>query len=253
MWPLIKRDLDQMVTTTLRSSAISHVIFIIIAVVLMWLLGTNKTGLFETRSINLFILLIGMMMAGQIYSQFNLEEDASDRQLTFLQLLPIRTRHIVHSKFLANVIVAYAAFVWASLLISINLWINSTWSIDGWLPAVAFVAMLLVLMSSSLLWYFFIGNKRGFIIMYVFVIGWIATLFIVLGPVKDSVPISFGVLCILLLCCAIMIYLISWLLSVYRVQKKGIPTEVESLLMDKQYEYIEDLKRRYQARKEREK
>lgn len=252
MWPLIKRDLDQMVTTTLRSSGITHAIFVIIAILLMWVLGPRQFHLLDKRTINGFILLIGMIVAGLLYTQFSLEQDASNRQLTFLQLLPIRKVDIVHAKYISHLLVVTAAFVWASLLISFNLWINSTWTIDGWLIAVAFISMLLFLMACSLLLYFLSGNKHRFIWTYVMAIGWTTVLFIWIGPLASGIGISFGKLSSIIFILAVITYLISWGLSVINIQKKGTPIEVENLLLDKQNERIETLKQRYKERKGKE-
>ena len=252
MWPLVKRELEQMVTTTLRSSLISHAVFMIIAIGLMWLLGPKNIGYLDTNSINVLIFVFGMLMVGQFYTQFNLEEDASYGQLIFLQLLPIRTVDIIHAKYLSNLFVACAAFVWASLLISINLWMNDTLTMYGWLDGVVFIAFLLLLIASSLSWYFFIGNKRGFVVMYILSISWMVVMFIALGPVKDGITISFELFSSLLLCVAITIYLFSWAFSIKRIQKKGIPFQCESVEIDQQSERIEALKRRYKKRKERE-
>jgi len=251
MLALVKRDLEQMVTTTLRSSLMSHAIFMIIAIGLMWLLGPKNIGYLDTNSINLLIFVFGMLMAGQFYTQFNLEEDVSYGQLTFLQLLPIRTVDIIHAKYLSNLLVACGAFVWASLLVSINLWMNGTLTMYGWIDGVVFLAFLLLLIASSLSWYFFIGNKRGFVVMYILSISWMVVMFIVLGPVKDGITISFGLFSSFLLCLAIAIYLFSWVLSVKRIQKKGILFERESVEIDQQSERIQALKNRYKKRKER--
>lgn len=247
MWPLIKRELDQMVTTTLRSSAKFYTVFTLISILVIWLLGPTMLGFLNTQSINLFILLFVMIVAGLLYTQFSLEEDASNRQMTLLQVLPISKRQMVHAKFISHLLVAVAAFIWTSILIAVNLFINSMWTIDGLLYATCLTSMLFMLIALNVLWFFMFGDHYGFIFSYVNFLVWTILLFIVVGPIVDSSAMSFGNVSIILLIGSFATFLLSWGFSIRIVRKKGIPKETKTYpAIDEQ---IEDLKKRYEARK----
>lgn len=249
MWALIKRNLDEMVMTTLRSSGITHIISGMVIILLMWILGTHVFGWLSTKDISFFLILIGMMVAAIFYTFSNIEEDASNRQNAFLQLLPVRKRYIIHAKFLSNLIVCIAAFIWISVLISANLLINDTWTLDAWLPTVVFVSTLLCLVSGGLLWNFTLGNKRGFWYFYAMFIVWTVLLYQLIGPIQKSIAASFSTLSVISLGGAAGVFLICWWISAAYVRRKGFPEEIGSIAIEKEQAKLEALKRRYDERK----
>ncbi|TFJ94409.1 ABC-2 transporter permease [Lentibacillus salicampi] len=245
MWPLIRRELDGMVTISLKKSFQTYTVFGLVLVLLMWLFGPSAIDYLEKDLISLLIFLIGMLSAGMNMLSV-MEDDAASKQLAFLQTLPVRESDIVHAKFLSTLLLGGFIFVWVSVLVSANLVINDVWTIESWMVVFLFLAVLVLLMAGNLLWYFCRGGLHN---------GWMNYLLLVAGalvllylgfyrPSGISQPFLYG----MSLGFSVLAYLICWWAATTRVNKKGFPKEVDDPEREKMKEHAEELKRRYAER-----
>ncbi|TRM12162.1 hypothetical protein FH966_10965 [Lentibacillus cibarius] len=63
MGPLIRRELDGMVTISIKNSFQTYLVLGLVLILLMWLLGPNVTGLFNTDMISLLLFITGFLSA----------------------------------------------------------------------------------------------------------------------------------------------------------------------------------------------
>lgn len=218
---LIRRELDGMVTMNLRRSLQTYIIFGLLFVSFMWLLGPNVIGYLEMEAISLFVFMAGMLSA--VVSMLSImEEDTTERQLSFLQTLPLRKRDIVHAKFLSILLVCGFMFIWVSVLVSANLLINDIWTMESWMVVFLFLSVLVFLMAENLLWYFLRGLRSNWIFYFSF-IAWM-TVLVFLGFNKPS-GISQSLISGISLISSFLSYFICWWIAVRKVHHKGFPLE----------------------------
>ncbi|MFD2759626.1 ABC-2 transporter permease [Lentibacillus juripiscarius] len=244
MWMLIRRELDNMVTINLRRSFQAYIIFGLVFVLFMWLLGPRVIGYFEAEMFSLFVFMAGMLSA--VASMlFTIEEDDAERQISFLQTLPIRKRDIVHAKFLSIFLVCGFMFIWVSVLNSANLLMNDVWTMESWMDVFIFLAVLIFLVAENLLWYFLRGLRSNWIFYFSF-IAWM-TVLVLLGFNRPS-GISQSVICGVSLISSFLAYPTCWWLSVRKVHHKGFPLEKDNPGRKNTEKHIEELKRRQSER-----
>ncbi|QKY68823.1 hypothetical protein [Lentibacillus sp. CBA3610] len=92
MRALIRRELEGMVTISIKRSLQTYIVFGLVLILLMWLLGPNIIGYLATDLISLFIFLIGMLAAG-VSMLSVMEDDAASRQAGISANITVRNRH----------------------------------------------------------------------------------------------------------------------------------------------------------------
>ncbi|HLS10286.1 ABC-2 transporter permease [Lentibacillus sp.] len=251
MWPLVRRELDGMVTINLKRSFQTYVVFGLVLILLMWVLGPNVTDIFATELISLFLFLIGLLAAGMSLLS-TMEEDAANRQLEFLQTLPVRKTDIVHAKFLSSLLLCGFLFVWVSILVSANLLINDVWTVESIRIVFLYLAVLMLLATGNLLWYFLRGSLHGGWINYALLLN--GSVFLLYMGFYSPFGISKTFLFSISLAIAGFVYIGCWWLLAKRVKNKGFPKETDDPEREKIEKRAEELKRRYaerQAKKNR--
>ncbi|TMN23363.1 hypothetical protein [Lentibacillus cibarius] len=63
MGALIRRELDGMVTVSFKNSFQTYFVLGLVLILLMWILGPNVTGLFNTDMISLLLFITGFLSA----------------------------------------------------------------------------------------------------------------------------------------------------------------------------------------------
>ncbi|TMN23364.1 hypothetical protein FFL34_15620 [Lentibacillus cibarius] len=160
-----------------------------------------------------------------------------------MQTLPVRKTNIVHAKFLSNLLLCGFIFIWTSVLVSANLLMNDVWTIGSWMIVFPFLAVLMLLVSGNLLWYYFQGSLHNGWINYALVIGGTMIL-LYLGFHKPSGQ-SQTFLYSLSLSLSVLVYFVNWVAVIIKVHKKGFAKEVPNPEREKTNKRIEELKRRH--------
>ncbi|ALX48584.1 ABC-2 transporter permease [Lentibacillus amyloliquefaciens] len=245
MWRLIRRELDGMVTINLKRSFQTYFVFGLVLILLIWLLGPNAMSFLATGTISLFIFLIGMLSAG-MHMLDTMEEDAANRQLAFLQTLPVRKTDIVHAKFLSTLLLCGFIFVWVSVLFSANLLINDVWTVESTMIIFLFLAVLLLLVTGNLLWYYLRGSFYGGWINYALLLN--GSVFLLYVGFYSPFDIPKDFLFSISLAISSLVYLSCWWIMANWVKLKGFPKEVDDPHREKIEKHAEELKRRQAQR-----
>ncbi|MFC4620101.1 ABC-2 transporter permease [Camelliibacillus cellulosilyticus] len=185
-----------------------------------WLIGPSGFGLVKIDTINLFISLMGMMFTNFRMTE-NLEQDRANRQMTFLQTLPVAKNKIVHAKFLSVLSLCAMNIIWIVLLVAGNLTINHGWSWGAWGVVQLFSSMMLFISGMLLLSFFVWGRGHMGWLFYLSLAIWGGILFllaVIIGLAIDR-------LWLFSLIGSIVTYLICWGVSWFKVARKGFPVE----------------------------
>lgn len=245
---LIQRELEEMrVSSSKMEGIITTIIMGLIIVFFMWLLGPRIFGI-DAKVLTAFVVIIGLLNAGSGMN-LALEADSSSRQISFLQTLPILKEQIIHAKFISVLLLCWKTFVWMAVLISINLVINSDWSLESWTVVFLSISIVVFLMAENLLRYFLWGlrKKSNGLFTLSFII-W-GVLFFLMFSLNSSVLSQSPLWGVLLFVFSLIVYLICWLISVKSVRMRGFPREVESMDFKKVEAFAEDLKSRQSEQK----
>lgn len=84
--------------------------------IILWLLGPGFIGVFGAEDLHSFISIFGLLIVWQMVIN-GLQHDDSNRQMTFLQTLPVRGSQIVHAKFTGALLLCSCVVIWISLFI----------------------------------------------------------------------------------------------------------------------------------------
>lgn len=88
MGALIKRELRALKLGNDNNPAL-YGFFVIGIPVIMWLLGPEFTGFYDAEGFKTSMSVVGMVLVMQIVS-YSLEREEANRQMTFLQTLPVK-------------------------------------------------------------------------------------------------------------------------------------------------------------------
>lgn len=222
MKALIGREIENMGFSWREASRFYSLIGIG-GVLVMWVLGPRVLGVVSTESSYVLIAIMGLVLAfGRLI--VGLERDEANRQLTFLQTLPVPKTNIIHAKFMSLLLLSALTIVWIAILFSLNMFVNGG-KVEYWMTDVLFVSMFIFVTAMSLLWYYFWGNHRLNTVFYVLVGLW-GAIFVFVGFIlRLFAGVSFIQVMGLALGVSVLIYLICWRVVVRRVYRKGIPRE----------------------------
>lgn len=226
MKTLIRRELQGEVVSNLGEKILSYVMFGIISIILMWLLGPRVTSFLDVDAMNEFVTIVALLITYAGISN-KLENDDNNRQMTFLQTLPVRKGHIVHAKFLNMLLVWGLTFVWISVVVSVNLFINGNWTLESWSHVWGFLSALLFIQTMVLFYYFWKGYRVVHVIFYLSAAVW-GVIFIPLGLTLESTGLSNSQLWGLSLLISFILYFVCWRISVQIVNTKGLLDEIGS-------------------------
>ncbi|MFD2759625.1 ABC-2 transporter permease [Lentibacillus juripiscarius] len=193
--------------------------------VILWLLGPGIAGIFDAEVFNTSVSVTGMVLVWQTVSGSLQREDAN-RQLTFLQTLPVEKRHIVNAKFTSVLLICLFTIAWMAIVMFLNVWISGIGTGETWLP-VGFFASLIIFIAAMTLQTFFRWGARRLtmtpMIITIFIWGGVFTL---LGFFMKRMGKEPGVFVFMIfMSLSLAIYLSCWWLSVRKVNKKGFPID----------------------------
>ncbi|TFJ94408.1 hypothetical protein E4U82_00385 [Lentibacillus salicampi] len=134
---LMQREMEGDVASGFGDKAVSYMLFGIISILLTWVLGPKVTGVFDINSMNQLVSIMCLLITVSSMSS-KLEEDHANRQLSFLQTLPVSKRQIVHVKFQHLLLNGCLMFVWLSVVTSVNLFISKSWTLESWIQVWGF-------------------------------------------------------------------------------------------------------------------
>ncbi|WP_269409844.1 ABC-2 transporter permease [Lentibacillus daqui] len=240
---LVQRELEAMRISPDRKEHLVTIGFaMLMAVLFLWLLGPTFFDILAPNAITSIILFGGIGFVGMGMNA-SLQEDSHKRQMAFLQTLPITKSRIVHAKFLSILIACGKAFLWMAVLVSLNLIVNSNWTLIASVSVLFAVSIMLLLLAENLLRYYILGYRKWSNGIYVVsVVVW-AVLFLYgfhfLLELKEQ-PLWILVLFIF----SLVVYGFCWRISIQRIQKRGFPHEVEQPGLVKLEQKAEELKNR---------
>lgn len=173
--------------------------------------------------------ILSIVITWQIVSN-GLILEGNNRQMRFLQTLPIRKSQIVHAKFISVLLLCGCTLVWIAFFILLNMVISGTPIKGSWILLGFFLifSMIIYMASVTLLPYFLWGYKRVFLVSILFFVG-LAGVLVPVGFFMDRAgkePSIFYFLNLMIL--SLVIYFICWWVSVQRINKKGFPDEGSS-------------------------
>ncbi|TRM12161.1 ABC-2 transporter permease [Lentibacillus cibarius] len=220
---LIQREMEGEIASDWQERIIYHVMYGVVLIIFMWLLGPRVLDLFSIRAMDQFVSVMVVLVVSSTLNE-KLKNDSINRQMSFLQTLPVSKSQLVHAKFLHMLLLWCMAFVWLSSVISVNFLLNGGWTFDWWTHVWGFTSALLFIQAMTLLCYFSKGYQGVQAVFYLSALAW-ATIFIPLGLTLEETGLSKGGLWGIALMAAFIIYVISWLMAVRKVNAKGVPEE----------------------------
>lgn len=221
---LIRRELDSMVYSWQEAFRV-YTLVGIGYILVMWILGPRIAGVIDAEQSSLLISIFGFTIAGGRMT-VSLERDKKKQQQTFLQTLPIYKTHIVHAKFLSILFLCAFTFVWISVFIIVNVFVNGG-EMRYWIMALLMASMFFFITGMTLLCYFLWGHRRIGLIFYSTLAVWTMAFMTMVFTMKSS-DISFSRLLGLALLVTAVIYFVCWWVAVCSVNKRGLPQETSS-------------------------
>src|SRR5699024_7974319 len=147
---LIQRELEEMRVSADRKESLLTVVFAsLLAILFLFFLGPAFFDIFDTDAITFIVTLAGIGFIGML-TNTSLQEDSHQRQIAFLQTLPITRNRIVHAKFLSILIKSGKSCLWMLAFVSLNVLVNSTWSIAYLMAVLLAVSIMLLLVAENL-------------------------------------------------------------------------------------------------------
>lgn len=221
---LFQREIDQLRSLRPRKNIGSYLMFGLIIVLLMWILGPNSIGYLDIEQINKYGCMTIMLFAAWDMND-SLEQDVAFRQLSFLQTLPVGKAEIVHAKFLSCLALCGVTLIKLGLLVSINLLMNSAWTLESSLIMLFATSLLVFLMAGNLLLYFLRGIRGGNLLLNSMIIVWIVVIFsmgLEYKPLEFSKILLWGLSIFVI---SLLTYFFCWWVAVRIVHNKGFPYE----------------------------
>lgn len=191
-------------------------------ILLSWILGPKMIGFIDIENMNLMLCVIGLLF---VYGRlsYTMNQETANRQIIFLQTLPVRKNYIIHAKFLSTLGLCGAAFIWMSLFVSFNLWINTSWTFEAWMMALVFISMALFIAAIMQMCHFIwgAGGKDWIFYLALAIWGAIATLS---GFLLEDLGLSLTQFGLLLMIVPMAIYFICWWVSICWTNRNGFPS-----------------------------
>ncbi|UJL46175.1 ABC-2 transporter permease [Virgibacillus sp. NKC19-16] len=216
---LISREFDEMFYW--KKMIYYHNLFGAGIILLTWILGPKVAGLTDVENMNMMICLIGLLF---VYGRlsYTMKQEAANRQITFLQTLPVRKNYIIHAKFLSNLGLCAASFIWMLLFVSLNQWINASWTFEAWMMASVFISMALFIAAIMQICHFIWGAGGKDWIFYIALAIW-GVIAISSGFLLEDLGISFTQFWLLLIIVPMVIYFICWWVTIWWTNRSGFP------------------------------
>ncbi|MEN1968653.1 ABC-2 transporter permease [Lentibacillus sp. N15] len=240
---LIKRELEEMQISPIRREHQLTIGFVsLLAILFLWLLGPAGFNIFKTTAITPVFGLAGLGYVGMMVNA-SLQEGTHERHMTFLQTLPIHKSQIVHAKFLGISIICGRTFLWMAVFISLNLIVNSNWTLAASMATFFAASIMLLLVAELLFLYYMWGYQKWSNGVYIFsIIVWVVLFlygFVFLAAMSEQ-PLWMLALFIF----SLVVYVLCWRVSVRRIQKRGFVQEEEQPGLAKTEQWAEELKKR---------
>ncbi|GAA0429026.1 hypothetical protein GCM10008983_01680 [Lentibacillus halophilus] len=220
---LMQRELEGELASDLKERIIYYAMYGTVLIVLTWLLGPRVLDWFSIMGMNRFVSVMAIIVVSSTINE-KLKNDSSNRQMSFLQTLPVPKSQLVHAKFLHMLLMWAMAFVWLSAVTSVNLLLNGSWTFELWTHVWGFTSASLFIQAMALLCYFSKGYRGVQAVFYLSALAW-AAIFIPLGLTLKETGLSKGELWGTALIAAFIICGISWRIAVRKVNARGIPEE----------------------------
>lgn len=220
MGALIKRELKALdIAGNNKNPALIYGLLGIGYPLIIWLLGPGLAGFYDVENFELSVSILGMVLV-MLRVDNSLEREGANRQMNFLQTLPVTKRQIVNAKFIAILLVSVVTIVWMNVVIFLMILISDVSMDDYGLLSGFFSSLIIFIAAVTLLVYFYKGARKLFIAEILSIIIW-ANVFGFAGFYIPRLADHFVFMIAITL--ALAIYFICWQLSIRRVKKKGFP------------------------------
>ncbi|GAB4074041.1 hypothetical protein GCM10028778_15440 [Barrientosiimonas marina] len=222
---LIKRELNQMsLANNSKYPVLINGLFVIGVPIILWLTGPGLLSFYDTEGFYSNVSIVGLVIVTLTVTG-NIQREAANQQLLFLQTLPVSKSSIVNAKFISVLIFACTVVAWLNVVVLIYSLITDDHLAEYGMLLGYFSSLILFVAAILLLKSIETGSRNIFMTGIISIFAW-GVVFFIGEFAKREMGMDTGVSdLVIFIGLSLAIYGLCWQVALQRVKKKGFPLD----------------------------